>query len=73
VAGASAPVVVPDTGDTDATLRELTLQLRRYVVSTRSIPRNFDEFAAKSLLQAPPPPAGRQYAIQGQQIVLVKR
>jgi hypothetical protein len=64
---------VPDTGNIDATLNELSLQLRRYVVTTRSVPRSFEEFAAKSSLQAPPPPAGKKYAIQGQLVVLVKR
>ncbi|HWX21390.1 MAG TPA: hypothetical protein VN578_15930 [Candidatus Binatia bacterium] len=70
---APSAVVVPDTGNIDATLNELSLQLRRYVVTTRSVPRSFEEFAAKSSLQAPPPPAGKKYAIQGQLVVLVKR
>jgi len=47
--------------------------LRRYVVRTRTVPRNFEDFAAKSSLQAPPPPAGKKYAIQGQAVIVVKR
>ena len=77
---ASAPVgasaiaaVVPDTGNLSATLDTLSQELRKYVVHTRSVPRNFEEFAAKSHLQAPPPPAGKKYAIKDQAVVLVKR
>ena len=69
----SPPVVVADTGNVDATLDQLTLELRRYVLRTRNVPRNFEEFAAKSALQAPPAPAGKKYAIKGQAVVLVKR
>jgi hypothetical protein len=58
-------------GDVDTVLRQLTLALRRYVVHTRSVPRTFDEFAAKSQVQFPPPPAGKKYAIQRQAVVLV--
>jgi len=70
---APAPAtVIPDTGDVNATLKQLTLALRDYVVRTRSIPKNFDDFAAKSQTRFPPPPAGKKYAIQGQEVVLVK-
>ena len=65
--------VIPDSGDINATLDRLSLELRKYVVGTRSVPKNFEEFAAKSHLQAPPPPAGKKYAIKDQAIVLVKR
>jgi hypothetical protein len=64
---------VPDTGNLSATLEALSLELRKYVVRTRSVPKDFEEFAAKSHLQAPPAPAGKKYAIQNQAIVLVKR
>ncbi len=74
VSEAPAPAtVIPDTGDVNATLQQLTLALRDYVVRTRSVPKNFEEFAAKSGARFPDPPAGKQYAIQGQQVVLVKR
>jgi len=56
-----------------ATLQQLSLELRRYVVSTRSVPKNFEDFAAKSHLQIPPPPAGKKYIIQGHAVVLAKR
>ncbi|MGO8925760.1 MAG: hypothetical protein ACLQU3_02525 [Limisphaerales bacterium] len=69
---ASVPaVVIPDTGDVNATLQQLTVALRDFVVRTRSVPKNFDEFAAKSQARFPPPPAGQKYAIQGQKVVLV--
>jgi len=71
--GAPPPVaLIPDTGDVNATLQQLTLALRDYVVRTRTVPKNFDEFAAKSQARFPLPPAGKKYAIEGQKVVLVK-
>jgi hypothetical protein len=67
---ATSPVVVPDTGDVNATLDRLTAELRKFVVSTRSVPKNFEEFAAKGRLEFPPAPAGKKYKIAGQAIVL---
>lgn len=69
---ATNPAVIADTGDVNATVQRLTAELRDYVVRTRSVPRNFEEFAAKSQLQFPPAPAGKKYAIEGQVVVLVK-
>jgi hypothetical protein len=71
----AAPVAdaVADTGDVKATLDSLSQELRKYVVRTRSVPKDFEEFAARSHLQAPPAPAGKKYAIQNQAVVLVKR
>ena len=66
------PAVVADTGDAAVTLHDLSLELRKYVVRTRSVPKTFEEFAAKSRLQMPAPPVGKKYAIQGQAVVLVK-
>jgi hypothetical protein len=71
-----APVsatVIPDSGDPNATLQQMTLALRDYVVRTRSVPKSFEDFAAKSQARFPLPPAGKKYAIQGQEVVLVKR
>ena len=65
--------VIPDSGDVNATLNRLSLELRKHVVGTRSVPKNFEDFIAKSHVQAPPPPAGKKYAIQDQAVVLVKR
>ena len=64
--------VVIESADMDAALNQLTQELRNYVVRTRTVPRSFDEFVAKSHLQAPPAPVGKKYAIQGQAVVLVK-
>ncbi len=67
------PAVIADTGDTGAVLDQLTAELRRYVVTTRSVPKDFEEFATKSKVQYPPAPAGKKYAIKSQAIVLVKK
>ncbi len=70
---AEAPAVIADTGDTSAVLDQLSAELRRYVISTRSVPKNFEDFAAKSKVQFPAAPAGKKYAIKSQQVVLVKK
>jgi len=71
--GTVAGPIIADNGDINATLHELTLAVRRYVVSTHTVPKNFEEFAAKSQAQIPAPPPGKKYAIQGQAVVLIKR
>jgi hypothetical protein len=70
---AAKPAVVAPNADVNATLSQLALELRKYVMRTRSVPKNFDEFVAKSGIQVPPPPEGKKYAIDGQSVVLVKR
>jgi hypothetical protein len=54
-------------------LRQLTQALRDYVVRTRSVPKDFEEFATNSSVRFPPPPAGKKYAIRQQEVVLVNR
>jgi hypothetical protein len=63
--------VIPDSGDVSATLGQLSLELSRYVIRTRSVPKNFEEFIAKSHVQAPPAPPGKKYAIRKQAVVLL--
>lgn len=70
---APTAIAAPEGGDMTATLNQLSFELRKYVVGTRSVPRNFEDFVAKSHLQVPPAPAGKKYAIQNQAVVLVKR
>jgi hypothetical protein len=70
---AAAPTVIEAQSDPKATLEQLSLELRRYVVRTRSVPKDFEEFLAKSQVQVPPPPSGKKYAIQNQAVVLVQR
>ena len=66
-------VVIANTGEVNAALNQLSLELRRYVVGTRCVPKDFEDFVAKSHVQAPPPPTGKKYAIKDQAVVLVKR
>jgi hypothetical protein len=68
----SAPpaVTIAPSADTQTTLQQLSLELRRYVVRAHKIPKTFEEFAANSNVQFPPPPAGKKYAIEGQAVVL---
>jgi hypothetical protein len=68
--GAPPAVTIAPSADTQTTLQQLSLELRRYVVRTHKIPKTFEEFAANSNVQFPPPPTGKKYAIQGQEVVL---
>src|SRR5512146_1875374 len=70
---AGDPVVVKDTGDINAILQQLTDELRKYVIRTRSVPKDFEEFAAKSNAQFPPAPAGKKYVIKGQAVELGRK
>ena len=65
--------VVSDQGGINATLEQLSLELRKYVVRSRSVPKTYEEFIAKSNVHAPPPPEGKKYVIENQAIVLVRR
>ncbi len=65
--------VIADTGNMDATLAQLSQELRKFVIRTRSVPKDFEDFIAKSRVQAPPPPAGKKYVIKDQAVALVKR
>ena len=68
----SATIAASPNSDMSATLQELSRELRKYVVSTRSVPKTFEEFVAKSRVEIPPAPAGKKYRIQGHAVILVK-
>jgi hypothetical protein len=70
---APPPAVIPENEDISATLGRMSLELRKYVLRTRNAPKSFEEFLAKSQLQAPAAPSGKKYAIQNGVIVLVSR
>lgn len=70
---APAGVVVADTGDEAAALNQLSAELRKYVVRTRSAPASFEDFVAKARVQAPPAPPGKKYALANGAVVLVKK
>lgn len=67
---APEPIVLPDSGSPEANLNQLSLALRKYIAGTRSLPKDFNDFLAKSGVQPPPPPAGKKYVIQGQVVAL---
>jgi hypothetical protein len=67
---ASEPIVVPDSGSTEANLNQLSRAMRKYIAGSRSLPKDFNEFLAKSGVQPPPPPPGKKYVIQGQVVAL---
>jgi hypothetical protein len=70
---APTPAVIEAQANLTATLDQLSAELRKYVVRTRSVPKDFEDFLAKSQIQAPAPPAGKKYAIRNQAVVVVNR
>jgi hypothetical protein len=64
------PVTPPQNGKFDATLSDLSMQLRLYVSRTRTAPKTFGEFVANSGVSAPEPPSGMHYAIRSGAVVL---
>ena len=70
---APTPAVIEAQANLNATLDQLSAELRKYVVRTRSVPKDFEDFLAKSQVQAPSPPAGKKYAIRNQAVVVVNR
>ncbi len=70
--GNPAPAMIQDTGNPDAVLGQLSLELKKYVLRTRTAPKSFEEFVAASRVQAPPPPPGKKYAIDHGTVVLRK-
>jgi hypothetical protein len=67
------PTVIPAGANWDATLGQLSAALRAYVSNTRSVPKDFQDFATRDLLQAPPPPSGKAYAIKSGKVILVNQ
>ena len=63
-------VSLPANATADAAADQLTMELRRYVLTTRSIPKTFEDFAAKHPMKFPPAPAGKHYAIEEGKIVV---
>ena len=66
-------VVIPAEANIDATLGQLSVELRAYVSATRSRPKDFADFSTLDHLHVPPPPDGKQYAIAGGKVILVSR
>ena len=64
------PIVVPDNGSPEANLTQLSLALRKYIAGSHSVPKDFNDFLAKSGVQPPPPPAGKKYVVQGSAVAL---
>jgi len=63
-------IVLPDAGSPEANLNQLSSALRKYIAGSHRMPKDFEDFVAKSGVQPPPPPAGKRYVIQGQVVAL---
>ena len=57
-------------GSAEAAASQLSLELRRYIAYTRSIPKNFEDFVAHDPIRFPPPPAGKKYVIAEGKVLL---
>ncbi|SPE62771.1 conserved exported hypothetical protein [Verrucomicrobia bacterium] len=67
------PVVVGDNTDPGVVLKDLSLQLRVYVMRSKKAPASFEEFLRDARVEAPPPPEGKKYAISQGAVILVTR
>ena len=77
------PVPVPDPTVSDTKVDDsggqpdvtaLTIQLRRWMMNTRSgVPRTWEDYVAKSGIKAPPAPAGKKYIIRQGWVALVDK
>jgi hypothetical protein len=55
-----------------ATLAQMTQQLRKYSADKKTVPATFEEFAASGYLKpVPTAPAGKKFAIAGRQMEVV--
>lgn len=52
-------------------LAALTRGVRRWVAAHRQVPASFEDFTAKSGINAPPPPAGKKYALSKEMRVIL--
>lgn len=67
----AVPAATP-AGEPD--FASMNRELRRWILRNQRPPKDFEEFAASSGVQFPPPPAGKRYAIdKTMHVVLVKR
>jgi hypothetical protein len=68
------PVVVTEGANIEATLAQMTRELRRWIVRNQKKPSSYEEFASSARLDAPPPPAGKKYSLsKNMKIVLVNQ
>jgi hypothetical protein len=70
----SPPVTNPGTPVTTATnappdLRELNGALLDWIIQNQRHPANFEEFAASSGTQIPPPPPGKKYVLNSRGLI----
>ena len=69
-----AATTVSEAAPAEPDLGELNRQLRRWLVANRRPPKNFEDFAANTTPQIPPPPPGKKYVIDPKMhVLLVKR
>ena len=68
----SAPrLALPPAENLDATLAQLTREVRKWIVRHQRPPKSFEEFAASAAVQIPPAPPGKKFALGKQMRVIV--
>lgn len=70
----SNPAPIPalaTASDLDASLIQLTREVRKWIVRHQRPPQNFEEFAASAQVQIPAAPAGKKFALDRQMRVVV--
>lgn len=60
---------ITDKGET--VLQQLNHAVIQYRIRNHHVPGSFEEFVASANIQAPPPPAGKKYAINNRGLIVV--
>ena len=66
----AASPTIASSASSQAAAEQMTLELRKYVAYTRTIPKNFEDFVARHPMTYPAAPIGKKYVIQGAQVVV---
>lgn len=61
---------IPANASAEAAAEQMTMELRRYVAYTRTIPKSFEDFVARHPMKFPAAPAGKKYVIEEGRVVI---
>jgi hypothetical protein len=66
---APSAAIAASTG-ADEAAAQMSMELRKYVLYTRTIPNSFEDFVAHHPMRYPAPPAGKKYVIENGKVVV---
>ena len=66
----AANLNIPSDASAEATADQLSMELRRFVAYTRTIPKDFNDFVARHPMKFPAAPTGKHYVIESGKVVV---